>query len=110
MWMNHRKKYLRECIDPHAFEKETKMEEMRVRATPYSSTDKQETLAIDTFRYLVDHEKVKLDLKERDKYPNIDGNVEIVDENRRPIAKLEVQIKKLPDGEQKIQSRTIFHR
>lgn len=79
------------------------MGEMRARAAPYSSTDKQETLAIDTFRYLVDHEKVKLDLKERDKYPNIDGNVEIIDESRRPIAKLEVQIKKLPDDKPKIQ-------
>jgi len=73
------------------------------RAAPYSHTDEQETLAIDTFRHLIDHEKVKLDIKERDKYPNIDGYVELVDEFRVPIGKLEVQIKKLSHDEQKIQ-------
>ena len=73
------------------------------RPAPYSITDEQETLAIDTFRNLIDHKKVKLDIKERDKYPNIDGYVEIVDEFGAPIAKLEVQIKKLPSEELKIQ-------
>lgn len=73
------------------------------RATPYSITDEQETLAVDTFKNLVDHARVKLDIKERDKIPNIDGYIEIIDEFRSPIAKLEVQIKKLPDDERKIQ-------
>jgi hypothetical protein len=86
------------------FEKETKMRKMKKRRpAPYSTTDEQETLAIDTFRNLTDHRKVKLDIKERDKYPNVDGYVEIVDEFRAPIAKLEVQIKKLPNEEPKIQ-------
>ena len=79
--------------------KETKKQ----RAAPYSTTDEQETLAIDTFRNLIDHKKVKLDTKERDKYPNIDGYAELVDEFRVPIAKLEVQIRKLPNEEPKIQ-------
>ena len=72
------------------------------RPASYSTTDEQETLAISTFRYLTDHKKVKLDLKERDKYPNIDGYIELVDEFRAPIAKLEVQIRKLPDDQLKL--------
>ena len=84
--------------------KRSKIGKMKTRRpAPYSTTDEQETLAIDTFRNLIDHKKVKLDIKERDKYPNIDGYVEIVDEFRAPIAKLEVQIKKLPNEETKIQ-------
>lgn len=75
----------------------------RQRPAPYSTTDEQETLAIDTFRSLIDHSLVKLDIKERDKYPNTDGYVELVDEFRVPIAKLEVQIKKLPADERKVQ-------
>ena len=64
----------------------------------YGKTDEQETLAVDTFRKLVDHKQVKLDIKERDKYPNIDGYIELVDENLVPIGKLEVQIRKLSDS------------
>ena len=70
----------------------------KMRPAPYSGTDEQETLAIDTFRSIVDHKQVKLDVKERDKYPNIDGYIEIVDEENHPVAKLEVQVKKLPEG------------
>lgn len=68
------------------------------KPAPYSKTDEQEILAIDTFKRLVDHKQVKLDVKERDKYPNIDGYIELVDENLVPIGKLEVQIRKLPDS------------
>ena len=69
-----------------------------LRSAPYSNTDEQETLAIDIFENLLDHEKVKADIKKRDKYPNIDGYIELVDEWRTPIGKLEVQIRKLPDN------------
>ena len=64
---------------------------------PYSNTDAEETLAIDTFKILVDHKQAKLDIRGRDKYPNIDGYIDIVDEESRPIGKLEAQVKKLPD-------------
>jgi hypothetical protein len=64
---------------------------------PYSNRDEEETLAIDTFKILVDHKQVKVDIKERDKYPNIDGYIEIVDEKRQVIGKLEAQVKKLPN-------------
>jgi hypothetical protein len=83
--------------------KEGKVEVKARRAAAYSRTDTPETLAIDIFRYLIDHEKVKLDIKERDKYPNIDGYLEIVDELRIPICKLEAQVKKLPEDGRKIQ-------
>jgi len=61
----------------------------------YTTTDTEETMAVDIFKNLTDHKKVKLDVKERDKYPNIDGYIELVDDLRVPISKLEVQIKKL---------------
>lgn len=69
-----------------------------LRPAPYSNTDEPETLAVDIFEKLLDHEKVKADIKKRDKYPNIDGYIELVDEKRIPIGKLEVQIRKLPDN------------
>lgn len=67
------------------------------KPAPYGNTDAQETLAVDTFKKLVNHAQLKVDVKERDKYPNIDGYVELVNERRVPIGKLEVQIRKLPD-------------
>jgi hypothetical protein len=69
-----------------------------LRPAPYSNTDEPETLATDIFESLLDHEKVKADIKKRDKYPNIDGYIDLVDEKRIPIGKLEVQIRKLPDN------------
>lgn len=71
---------------------------MTERPAPYSNTDEQETQGVDTFKKLLNHEKVKADIKERDKYPNIDGYLELVDESRVPIGKLEVQVKKLSDN------------
>jgi uncharacterized protein Usg len=65
---------------------------------PYPNRDEQETLAIDTFRNLVDHRQVKLEIRDRDKFPNTDGYIEIVDDERRPIGKLEAQVRKLPDN------------
>lgn len=103
-YMHKRNGYLHKRIESYCFEEKTEMGEMKThRAAPYSTTDEPETLAIDILRNLVDHKRVKLDIKERDKYPNIDGYVELVDESRIPIAKLEVQIRKLPNDERKIQ-------
>lgn len=65
----------------------------KAEPSPYSNTDEQETLAVDTFKSLVEHKRVRMDIKERDKYPNIDGYLELVDENRSPIGKLEVRIR-----------------
>ncbi len=64
--------------------------------SPYSNTDTAETRAVTTFSQLVDPSKVKLDVNLRDKYPNTDGYMELVNDSGVPIGKLEVQIKKLP--------------
>ncbi|EKO34201.1 DUF4365 domain-containing protein [Leptospira santarosai] len=60
---------------------------------PYSNTDTAETESITVLRGKLDHKYLKLDIKERDKYPNIDGYIEIVDEKQKPIGKLELQVK-----------------
>ncbi|AXR68711.1 DUF4365 domain-containing protein [Leptospira mayottensis] len=59
----------------------------------YSNTDTAETESITILRGKLDHKYLKLDIKERDKYPNIDGYIEIVDEKQIPIGKLEIQVK-----------------
>lgn len=67
------------------------------KPAPYPLTATQEIEAIDTFRSLIDHDHIILDIRQLDKVPNIDGDVDIIDEEHRPIGKLEVQLKKLPD-------------
>lgn len=69
--------------------------EGKIRPAPYSHTDGAENQAVTIFKSLLDHEKVKDDIKTRDKYPNIDGYLDLVDETFRSIGKIEVQIKKL---------------
>jgi hypothetical protein len=67
------------------------------KPAPYPPTATQEIEAIDTFRSLIDHDRVILDIRQLDKVPNIDGDVDIINAEHRPIGKLEVQVKKLPD-------------
>ncbi len=54
----------------------------------------------------LDSAQVKADLKERDKYPNIDGYLELVDDHAIPVGKLEVQVRKIPTGATKYQCPT----
>lgn len=68
---------------------------MGISPTPYSITDSNEVNAVNTLRCLINPNKAKLDIKERDKFPNIDGYIELVDGSGTPDGKLEVQIKKL---------------
>lgn len=63
--------------------------------TPYSNSDTAEIEAINTLRSLLDPRRVKADLRERDKFPNSDGYLELVDDQGRPCGKIEVQIKKI---------------
>ena len=70
----------------------------QIRPAPYSNTDAAEIEAVTTLRSLLDSRRVRPDLRERDKFPNIDGYVELVDEGGHPLGKIEVQIKKLPSG------------
>jgi len=75
----------------------------RQRSASYSTTDEGETLAVTILRSLLDHAKVRFNFEERDKGPNTDGYVELVDEFRAPISKLEVQIRKIHDDKRRIQ-------
>ncbi|MDF7802064.1 hypothetical protein P4C99_21510 [Pontiellaceae bacterium B1224] len=66
--------------------------------SPYPKNDAAESDAITLFRSVIDTNRLKLDIKERDKHPNIDGAVELVDSRSIPQGKLDVQIRKIPDG------------
>ncbi|MCK4304894.1 MAG: DUF4365 domain-containing protein [Candidatus Eisenbacteria sp.] len=62
----------------------------------YPQTDADEADAIVLFRSQLDSTRVKADIKERDKHPNVDGYIELVGPERAPIGKLEVQVRKIP--------------
>lgn len=68
---------------------------------PYSNTDAAEQEAIAVFLNLIDHKYIKDDIRRRDKYPNTDGTIDVVDDWQIPRAKLEVQIKKIGDNQTK---------
>lgn len=76
------------------------------RPTGYTSTDSAEIEALNIFRAALDLDRVKPDLKERDRHPNIDGYVELVDDSYIPLGKLEVQVKKIPPGMRRYQCPT----
>jgi hypothetical protein len=67
------------------------------KPAPYSSTSIKETIAITTLRSLIDANRVFLHIRELDRIPDVDGDLDILDEEHRPIGKCEVQVKKLPD-------------
>jgi hypothetical protein len=55
---------------------------------------------------LLNHDRVKTSISRRDKFPNVDGFVELVEKQggaEIPVGKLDVQIKSLPAGEAKFQ-------
>jgi hypothetical protein len=68
------------------------------KPAPYPSTDTAEQEAVTVFRTLIDLRFVKDDIKTRDKYPNVDGTLELVDREQVPLGKLEVQIRKIGEG------------
>ena len=75
----------------------------RQQPASYSTTDEGETLAVTVLRSLLDHAKVRFNFEERDKGPNTDGYIELVDEFRAPVSKLDVQIRKIRDYKRTIQ-------
>lgn len=88
-----------------------------IPAARYSPTQKPESFAITTLRYLLDEDRKKLDkvvhdFSEQDKIPNTDGRIQILNENQAPICTLEVQIKKIRDNHEERPrvycSKTIF--
>ncbi len=70
---------------------------------PYSKTDSVENEAVTVFNSLIDTNRVKADVRTGDRYPNIDGRVEIVDEGGYPIGKIDLQIKRIKTGDLKFQ-------
>lgn len=62
---------------------------------PDSDTDEQATIEI---LERIFSEKIKSHIDSRDKVPNHDGYVELVDSDSSPIGRVVVQIKKLPDN------------
>lgn len=64
-----------------------------MRPRPYPPTDPAEQAAVTVFKSLIDNRYVKADVRTRDKYPNIDGTIELVDEDGIPLGKLDVQIR-----------------
>jgi hypothetical protein len=63
---------------------------------PYPATDAAEQDAVNVFKRLINTTYVKDDIKTRDKHPNVDGTIELVDENRVPVGKFDIQIRKIP--------------
>ena len=55
------------------------MTERKPKPAPYSPTDTAETTSVDIFISLVDQSRLKLDIKERNKIPNIDGYKELAE-------------------------------
>lgn len=66
----------------------------------YPKTDGAEQNAVTTLLSCLNADKVKSDIKTRDKYPNVDGTLEIVDDELRPEGKFDIQVRKVPAGTQ----------
>ncbi|MFL0196031.1 DUF4365 domain-containing protein [Clostridium sp. WILCCON 0269] len=64
----------------------------------YTDNAKQDDKTVSLLKYiLASHERVMSNfIVSGDKYPNIDGFIELVNDNSEPIGKFEVQIKTLP--------------
>jgi hypothetical protein len=69
------------------------------KPSPYPNTDAAEEAAVVTFRSLIDPKRVKADIRTRDKYPNVDGTIELVDQENRPFGKFDIQVRKIGDGQ-----------
>jgi len=70
-----------------------------MKAAPYPSRNTEELEAISTLEKLLNQKYAKPDIKRLDTRPNTDGTIELVDEEQRPIGKIEVQVRKIPDGQ-----------
>jgi hypothetical protein len=71
----------------------------KMNPAAYPSKNTEELEALQTFERLLVVRFEKSDLKKLDTRPNTDGTIEIVDEEQLPLGKIEVQVRKIPDGE-----------
>lgn len=69
----------------------------------YPANDSEEARSIKVLQNLLDEEWVKDDFEKRDKKPNTDGTLELVNLKEQPTGKLDVQIKTLPKGAKSFQ-------
>lgn len=76
----------------------TKKKDNVYKPAQFPACDTEEQDAIAVFSYIIDRSKVKTEPASRDKKPNVDGFLSIVDEDSTAIAELEYQLKKLPPG------------
>ncbi len=65
----------------------------------YPPTDSAEQDSKTVLESLTDSQFVKLYIETRSTRPNIDGTIELVNENRVPIGRLDVQLRSIPKGQ-----------
>ncbi|MFW5879501.1 MAG: YecA family protein [bacterium] len=70
-----------------------------VKPKGYSRNDFDETEAINIFVSKINRERVRDHIRNEDKTPNNDGYIELLDNDKSPIATLFVQIKKIPEAQ-----------
>lgn len=73
--------------------------ENRIKPKPYPQTDTPECEGVLLFKNCLNLAHVKTDIRERDKLPNVDGTIELVDGEGSPIGKFDVQVRKIPRGD-----------
>ncbi|TGN13315.1 DUF4365 domain-containing protein [Leptospira bandrabouensis] len=71
---------------------------MKNKPSPYAQTDFQEDESIHIFKSSIDRKRIKTDIKSRDKYPNFDGYIEVVDDDQCSIGKFELQVKTIKNS------------
>jgi len=64
---------------------------------PYPARTPEEIQAITTIKALLDLHQVIPHIEELSTVPDVDGHFDLLNDDLRPIAKLDVQVKKLPD-------------
>ena len=72
---------------------------MNNKAAPYPDTDFQENESILLFESRIDRRHIKTQINSREKIPNVDGYIEIVDENNVPMYKFEIQVRTIKKGQ-----------
>lgn len=73
----------------------------KTSAAGYSESFFHESDAVDSFISLLNNRKIVPHINTKDKIPNIDGFVEILNDKYIPVSRFTVQIKKLLDGHTK---------
>jgi len=69
-----------------------------IEPKPYPPTDSAEQEAVVILKTLLNVRLIKDDIRTRDKIPNIDGTLELVDNKQFPLGKLEIQIRPIGEG------------